>query len=139
MAFNSEEYGWKDLQVVMLGRPVIAIRGLKYKESQTKENIYARGNKPISRSRGQIQFEGEITVLQSELRALLQSQGNGRSIMTIKPFDVVAAYVPEDGGQVSTDILKYVEFLECEIDINNGDQMTEHTLPVIIGDIEWNV
>lgn len=139
MAFNSEEYGYNDLTVQMLGRPIIGLRGIKFKESQEKENIYGRGKKPVSRSRGRVSFEGELKVLHSELIALLQAQGNGRSILTISPFDIVVVFAPEDGGQVTTYILKYVEFTESEIDVNEGDMMTEHTLPIIIGDVEWNV
>jgi hypothetical protein len=30
----------------------------------------------------------------SELRALLQSQGNGKGVTSIKPFDIVVAYAP---------------------------------------------
>ena len=139
MAFNSEEYGWNDLNVVMGGRPIIGILGIKYKEAQEKKNIYAKGKKAIKRGRGNVTYEGEIKVLQSELRALMLSAGANKSILSIKPFDIVAAYAPEDGGVISTDILKYVEFTEVEIDINQGDANTEHTLPIIIGDVEWGV
>lgn len=137
--FNSEEYGFKDLQVVMLGRPIIGLRGLRYKIMQEKSNVHGAGAKPISRARGNINYEGEVKVLLSELRALLQSQGNpGKGVIGIRPFDLIAAYAPEVGDVVTTDILKYIEFTECEININQGDQSVDITLPVIIGDIEFN-
>ncbi len=139
-SFNSEEYGYKDLQVVMLGRPVIGLLGLKYKEMQEKSNVHGAGKKPIARSRGNINYEGEVKVLFSELRALMQSQGvDGGGVIRIKPFDIIAAYAPEDSIGITTDILKYVEFTECEVPVNQGDQKIEITLPVIIGDIQWNV
>lgn len=140
-SFNSEEYGYKDIQVVMLGRPIIGLRGIKYSVRQEKSNVYGAGKKPIARSRGNIVYEGaEIKVLMSELRALLQSQGNpAKGVVAIAPFDVIVAYAPENGGVVTTDILKYVEFTESMIDVNQGDQQIEVTLPIVIGDIEFNV
>ena len=139
-AFNSEEYGWKDLQVVMLGRPVIGLRGLRYKIMQEKSNVHGAGAKPIARARGNINYEGEVKVLMSELRALLQSQGNpAKGVIGIRPFDLIAAYAPEVGDVITTDILKYIEFTECEVNINQGDQSVEVTLPVVIGNIEFNV
>lgn len=139
MAFNSEEYGWNDLTVQLLGRPVIGLRGVKYGQEQDKQNVYGKGKRPIARARGQVTYEGEIKVLLSELRALLQSEGNGRSLVGIRPFDVVVVYAAEAGGALTTDILKYCEFTKAEIDLNQGDAFVEITLPIIIGDIEWNV
>jgi hypothetical protein len=137
--FNSEEYGWNDSHVVMLGRPVFGLVSVKYKEAQEKNNIYGKGKKPRRRGRGRVTFDGEIKILGSELWALMQSYGNGKSILSIPPFDIVHAFSPEEGGLVSTNILKYVEFTEVEVSIKEGDTHIEITLPVIVGDIEWNV
>lgn len=138
-AFNSEEYGFVDLQVVMLGRPIIGLRGITYKVSQEKTNIYGAGKKPIARGRGQESYEGTVKVLLSELRAMLQSLGNGKSVTTIKPFDITVAYAPSVSDVITSDRLVYVEFTECEIDINQGDTEVEIELPIIMGDVEYNV
>lgn len=138
-AFNSEEYGFVDLQVVMLGRPVIGLRGIRYKETQEKRNTHGSGRKPIARVRGSINYEGSVKILLSELRALLQSQGAGGSIVGIKPFDIVASYAPRIGDVITTDRLAYCEFTECEVNVNQGDQEVEVELPIIIGDLQWNV
>lgn len=138
-AFNSEEYGFVDLQVLMLGRPIVGLRGIRYKEMQEKKNTHGSGRKPIARTRGAIDYEGSVKILLSELRALLQSQGNGASIVGIKPFDVVATYAPKVGDVITTDRLAYVEFTECEVKVDQGDTEVVIELPIIIGDIQWNV
>lgn len=139
-AFNSEEYGFKDIQVVVLGRTIIALRGIRYKIMQEKANVHGAGRKPVARTRGNINYEGEVKILMSELRALLLSQGNpSQGVIAIKPFDITVAYAPEVGDAVTADVLRYVEFTECEINVNQADQHIEVTLPVIIGDIEYNV
>ena len=138
-AFNSEEYGFVDLQVFMLGRPVLGLRGIKYKESQEKKNTHGAGRKPIARIRGPINYEGSIKILLSELRALLQSQGAGSSIVGIKPFDIVASYSPKVGDVITTDRLAYCEFTEVEVSVDKDDLEIEVEMPIIIGDIQWNV
>ena len=43
--FNSNEYAWVDLTVVMLGREVTGLRGIEYKVKHQKEALYAAGKK----------------------------------------------------------------------------------------------
>ncbi|WP_420582087.1 hypothetical protein [Reichenbachiella sp.] len=137
---NSEEYGWNDSHVMVLGRPILQILGIKYSEEQEKKNIYGKGKKPRKRGRGRVTFPpGELKVSSSELWAFMQSHGNGKSILSIKPFDIVHAFAPEEGGVVSTNILKYVEFTGVGIDLSEGAPDVEVTLPFLPGDIEWNV
>lgn len=138
-AFNSEEYGWTDIQLQLLGRPIIGARGIRYKEMQEKENSYGAGSKPIARKRGSRTYEGSIKVLMSELRAILISLGNGQGVTSIRPFDIVVAYAPAVDAGITSDRLVYCEFTECEVNVNQGDQEIEIELPIIIGTIEWNV
>jgi len=137
-AFSSEEYGWNDIQIVVLGRPIVGARGIRYKETQEKQNVHGAGSKPIARTRGAKNYEGSLTILLSELRALLQSLGNGAGVTSIRPFDIVVAYAPSVSDTITTDRLVYCEFTECEVNVEQGDQEIEVELPLIIGDIEWN-
>ena len=66
---NTREYEWSDVTVVMAGRNVTGLRGVKYSFKQEKELIYAKGNKPHAIQRGNKDFSGEITLLQSEYEA----------------------------------------------------------------------
>lgn len=139
-AFNSEEYGFSDLQVVMLGKPIIGLRGMRFKAMQEKSNVHGAGSKPIARTRGQVNYEGSVKILLSELNAMLISQGNpAKGVIGIKPFDIIVAFAPFVVDVITTHRLVYCEFTECEINVNNGDQEVEVELPIIIGDIEWNI
>lgn len=139
MAFNSNEYAWVDAHIVMLGRPVAGITGFKYKISRTKTNIYAGGSKAYARTRGNEEPEGEISILQSELEAIQAGLPRGQKITDIPPFDIVYSYSAEIGGKIVTDIAKGVEFTELEKGMAQNASHMEITLPVIIGDIEYNV
>ncbi|MGL6123954.1 MAG: hypothetical protein ACRC1W_13285 [Shewanella sp.] len=140
MAFNSEEYGYADIQIVLLGRNVVGLRGLRYKSMQEKSNVHGAGAKPITRARGQINYEGSIKILFSELRALLISQGQKTDgPIKIRPFDIAVVYAPSITSVIATERLVFCEFTECEINWNNGDQFAEIELPIVIGEIQYNV
>ena len=41
--FNSKEYAWIDVTLVMLGKPVTGLRGIEYKMKRQKEALFATG------------------------------------------------------------------------------------------------
>jgi len=122
----------------MLGRPVIGATGVSYTETQEKTNVYARGVKPVARTRTNKEYEGEVQLLQSELEALQETAGKGNSINDIPPFDITVVYNGGDNGALKTDILKACEFNKVEKSIEQGDSNMEISLPIIIGDIKYN-
>ncbi len=89
--FNSSEYSWKDLEVVLLGRPLLRILEVKYKGSQETKAIYGRGSNPVGIQKGNKKYEGEIKIGQSELEALCdkakQVTGSGDPL-DLPPFDI---------------------------------------------------
>lgn len=135
--FNSEEYAWSDVQIQMLGRPVGGARSVMYKVTQTKTNIYARGNKPRARTRGNKEYEGELGLLQSEVEALQATLRANQDLLDLGPFDIVVSYAPA-GGTIKTDILKDCEFTELEKGMEQNDENMQPTLPLIIGDVKYN-
>jgi hypothetical protein len=135
---NTNEYSWADIEVVMLGRPVIGITSVMYKTSRGKTNVYGRGKKPVARVRGQEEYEASITLNQSEVEALQQSVGKGKKLTDIPPFDITIVYAPENSVQLTTDVLRFCEFTEVEKALNNQQDNMEVTLPLIVGDIDYN-
>ena len=129
---NTREYEWSDVTVVLAGRLVIGLRGVKYSAKQEKELLHAKGNKPHSIQRGNKTYDGEITLLQSEYEAL--SQAGGGDILDAS-VDIVAAYGnPSAGDVVTTDMLIGVEFTEDNTEWKQGDKFQEKTLPFIFLD-----
>lgn len=106
--FNSKEYEWADINVVMAGRPVTGFRSVKYSSKQEKEALYAKGNKPQGVQRGNKSYEGSIGLLQSEYEALSQACGG--------------------------DILVGAEFTEDNTEWKQGDKFQEKELPFIFVD-----
>lgn len=129
---NTREYEWSDVTVVMVGRNVTGLRGVKYSFKQEKELIYAKGNKPHAIQRGNKDFSGEITLLQSEYEALKTSAGG--DVLNIA-FDVVVCVgTPSKGDVITTEILVNCEITEDNTEWKQGDKFQEKTLPFIFLD-----
>ena len=122
------------MTVVMAGRPVTGLRGVKYSAKQEKELLHAKGNKPHSIQRGNKTYDGEITLLQSEYEALKQASGGD---ILDASLDIVAAYGnPTAGDVITTDVLVGVEFTEDNTEWKQGDKFQEKTLPFLFIDLK---
>lgn len=131
---NTREYEWSDVNVVLAGRLVTGLRGIKYSGKQEKEALYAKGNKPHSIQRGNKSYDGEITLLQSEYEALKQASGGD---ILDASFNVVASYGnPSNGDVITVDTLVGVEFTEDNTEWKQGDKFQEKTLPFIFLDLK---
>ena len=131
---NTREYEWSDVTVVMAGRLITGLRGVKYSAKQEKELLHAKGNKPHSIQRGNKTYDGEITLLQSEYEALKQASGGD---ILDASLDIVAAYGnPTAGDVITTDVLVGVEFTEDNTEWKQGDKFQEKTLPFLFIDLK---
>ena len=131
--FDSREYEWADVTVVMAGRDVTGIRGVSYTASQEKEALYAKGNKPHGIQRGNKSYEGSIRILQSELEALNAAAGGDALDVS---FNIVVAYGnPSKGDIIRTDLLSGVEITSRPKSLNQKDKFMEIELPLVMLDV----
>ena len=137
VAFDSSEYAWVDITAVAGGRPLFGIRGVKYGEKIDREYLYGKGNKPWAIQDKNISYEGELTVLQSELEAFIKSS-NGKSILNLKLDNVTISYAPTD-GQIVTDQLRIVKFMDSMKEMKQGDAYMEITLPIMFLDLKQQI
>lgn len=129
---NTREYEWSDVTVVMAGRNVTGLRGVKYSHKQEKELLYAKGNKPHGIQRGNVDYSGEITLLQSEYEALKVASGG--DVLNAHFDIVVSTGNPSNGDVIVTDILVGVEITEDNTEWKQNDKYQEKTLPFIYMD-----
>ena len=130
--FNSREYEWSDINVVMAGRNVTGFRAVSYTSKQEKEALYAKGNKPHSIQRGNKSYEGSISLVQSEYEALKQAAGG--DILDASIELVVSYGNPTKGDTIVTDLLQGVEFTDDKTEWKQGDKFQEKELPFIFLD-----
>lgn len=126
---NTREFEWSDITLVVAGRDVKGFRGVKYSEKQEKEAIYGKGNKPHSIQRGNISYEGEVTLTQSEYETLRLAMGG--SILSGSLSMTIAYGNPSEGSLMVTDILIGCEFTEDVSEWKQGDKFQEKSLPFV--------
>ncbi|MBP5372445.1 MAG: hypothetical protein J6Y55_11065 [Bacteroidales bacterium] len=128
--FNSREYEFADITVITGGKDIIGLRGVKYSNKQDKEAIYGKGNLPISIQKGNKSYEGELSLLQSELETL-EANSPKRDLMNLQ-FDMVVCYGnPSNGDAMVTDKLIGCQFTEETKEMKQGDKFMEVSLPFI--------
>lgn len=131
---NGHAYEWANLEVYIGETVIHGITAIKYSQEQEKANNYGRGNKPVSRSRGKITFEGSITLEMIEVEAL-QAIAPGADILNLQ-FDVLVAYL--SNGEVVKHKLLFCEFTNNGRELSQGDSEVQIELNLIIGDIKWS-
>lgn len=129
MSFNSRQYDWGDLTLVLGGRDITGFRGIKYTQKAEKEALFAKGRHAHSIQTGNVAVEGEITILQSELIAL-EKAGNG-SILGLNVDGIVAYGNPTVGDAMTTDRIVGISFTEAPKEMKQGDKNMEVTIPFI--------
>lgn len=137
--FNSEEYAWVDIKVMLLGREVVGLRGMEYKVKRQKEALFATGMKARGIQKGKKEYEGTITLLQSELIALDRAaQEKGYEDITDIDFDIIVSYLPET-NVITTDKVVNASITEIPRSMKEGDTHMEIALPFIALDVVSNV
>lgn len=138
-SFNTKEYAWIDVNVVLLGKPVTGLRGIEYKSKRQTEALFATGKKARGIQKGKKEYEGTITVLQSELIAMqAAAKQSGYDDITDLEFDIIVSYISA-AGVVQTDKVVNASITEAPNSIKEGDLYSEHALPFIACDVEYNV
>ena len=132
---NGRQYEFADLTLILAGRDVTGFRGIKYTEKQEKEVLYGKGNRPMSIQKGNISYEGEITMTQSEL-ATLRVLGGG-SILRLNLNAVVSYGNPSQNDTPITDKLYGIQFTESAMEFKQGDKFMDVTIPFVCLDIEF--
>lgn len=137
MGFNSKEQAWSDVRIAIAGKPVVGIRGFKYKVAQEKEHLYGAGDEPIGIQRGNRQYEGEIKLLKFEYDLLDDAAklAGARDILDIR-FDIIIKYSKNIGGLIRMDSVRGAEFKDYELGMEQGAKMMEITLPVIFSQLD---
>lgn len=128
--FDSREYEWADVTILIGTRIIVGVRQIKYTNKQDKQPIYGKGNEPYAIQKGNKSHEGELVLAMSELIAL-QSEAKSGSVLDLQ-VDITVCYGnPSEGDVMHTDKLLGVQFTEEPQEMKQGDLNSEHALPFI--------
>ena len=132
-------YSAGDVKLNILGRTLDGISKLKYGIKQEKKNLYGMSREPVSRGRGNITYEGSITLKGFEYDALCRAVPNGGSLKDIQPFTATPTYLDDTESIIKSDRLRFVEFTGGTIELKGGDTDVEIECELIIGRIDLNI
>jgi hypothetical protein len=135
MAFDSREYEWADLTLILGGADITGFRGIKYSEKIEREAVYGKGRYAHSIQSGNVAIEGEITMLQSEYEALVVA-GKGSVLSLALDADLNCGNPPDP---IKTDRISGIRFTEASKESKQGDKFIEITLPFIAMKLQNNV
>lgn len=131
-------YSWSEYRCYMGGRFVTGIRGFKYKRSREIEGIYAEGDEYVDVGFGNKANDGEVTVLQNELEAIISASPK-KDPFNLPPFTIVHSYIPIHGeGRVIVDVCSGIYFKEIEKAMEQGKTFMEITTPLFIKTIKYD-
>lgn len=135
MAFNSKQYSFVDISVIILGRKIEGFRGVEYTVTTEKEVLHGRGKKAMSIQSGPETIEGSLTILQSELTALntVIRAANPLAKITDVSFDIIITY--GNGTTSTTDKIVSAEFTEYKKGMGSDDKFMEIEMPFMALDL----
>lgn len=133
--FSSKQYSWCDISIVYGGRIIEGITEVEYTEEKEKDFLYGRGCKPHAILGGNRAYKGKTTIWQSELEAMIRDAKNN-DVLSLE-FDITITYLPKDGGQIVTDILKGVQFTEVKKGMKQGDKNMLVEMPIMFLNVKY--
>jgi hypothetical protein len=134
MLYSSKNYSWNDISIALGGRIIEGVDNVEYTAKQDKGVLRGRGGKAHKITRGNKDYEGKITLWQSEVEAMIKDAPN-KDLLSLN-FDIIWSFVPEDGGATVNDVLVSCEFTELKKAMKQGDKNMLIELPFIFLDVK---
>lgn len=132
---NGKSYEYADIQVNILGVPVVGITSIQYEEKQAMENVYGAGNRPVSRGYGKFEPTARITLLMEEIENITAVSPGG-VIQNIPEFDIIVIFL--DSALVTRKHkLRNVRFMNNVRSSNTGDTSIPCECELILSHIEY--
>lgn len=135
MNLTTQECAWSQVTIRVLGSKIVGLRGFEFKKTVEKEHIYGSGADPIDIMPGNKKYEGNLKLLKYEVDKLNDAAKLAGYVDLLEvPKDVVIITVMYKKSLIDlarTITANGVAFTELPVTQNQGDKMTEVTLPFL--------
>lgn len=135
MGFSTKECAWKSVEVKMLGRTFVGIKGFEFSKSIEKEYLYGAGSEPIDIQEGNRAYPGHLKLLKYEVDMLNEAAAKaGYEDITEVPHEAIAItcnFKKNAGDPTKTITAMGVAFSENKIGMEQGGKFSEVTLPFL--------
>jgi len=132
MAFNTKQFEYKDITLVVGGEEIVGFTDVKFKRARDKEFLKGRGDKAHGIQAGDVEFTGELKLWQSTYEKLQDKAPDGD--ITLLEFEVIVMFAKKNTDKISGYRLSGCETTEDELGMASGDKKSEIALPLMFLD-----
>lgn len=133
----SQVSGWNQHKVVLLGRRIVGISKISYKDNTEVEAVYGAGKYPIGTGEGNYSAECGMTLLKEEVEGLLGSMPANSRLQDIPATDIPVLTLRN--GKVTKDVIRNFRFTGLGKEVNQNDKSVYLEMPCFCTHIDWNV
>lgn len=134
---NGKSYEFADIEVIILGVPIVGITAIQYGEDANIENVYGTGRFPVSRGHGQVTPTCKITFLKEEINNIIAVAPQGR-VYNIPEFDIIVTYTDTSLIPV-THKIRNCRFKNDMIDTQTGNTSIAVAVDIVCSHIDKGV
>ena len=137
---NGVRTSYCSIELGIDGLKLVGVTAINYKETGEIPKIKGTSPKPVGRTRGMVDFEGDLEMLQEEWDELLvKLTRNGTIGYMEEAWPVSVTYAePSQPSKTKTDRLIGVRFHSAEKSNSEGADALSVKLQMSIMDIVWN-
>jgi hypothetical protein len=129
LTVNEVPYSWADIRVKILSEEVIGFEAIKYSDKVSPEAVYGARRHLIGYTRGKVEVEpGSITMLESEVRDLLDKLGDGWADVVVPAITVQYGNA---GQRTHTDVIENVRFVGLDGGGEDGSSGLKREIPIV--------
>lgn len=129
--------GWNSITCRLLGRDVVGITEIMYKDSKEIEGVKGAGAFDIGVGEGNYSAEGSITLTQEERLALIDSLPKGKRLQDIDGFPIIIAY--DYNGVIYKDVIHNCRIKTNGVEVKQGDKSIATKFDLYVSHIDYNV
>lgn len=132
---NGKAYEHCDINMVLLGVPVVEVVAVDYSDKQDMADKWSSGRFATSRGYGKYEAQCKVTLTMNEVENITAAAPN-RRLQDIPEFNITIAYV--DASSVTrTHTIRNCRFMTNNRKSTAGDQAIDVELDIITSHIDW--
>jgi hypothetical protein len=132
---NGKAYEHADVQIVILGVPLVGVTAIDYSDSSEMSNNWGSGRFPVTRGYGKYEAKATLTLLMEEVENITTAAPN-RRLQDIPEFNVNIVFIdPQLITRKHT--IRNCRFKNNNRKSSSGDTKIEVELELITSHIDW--
>lgn len=136
---KTAQFAWKNISVMIGGRPIAGLTDIEYKVEKEFEEIYGAGQYAQFLGEGNKKFSGTVEMLQGDYELLVEEARKlGGTDITDMEVSITVSYIPSINTTLKTitDHISGVRFTDSSKKISQGETHMKVSLPFIALSIE---